>query len=79
MSDSEIIWAFLEREFLNNHPAIFVYCCGKTSNTSSSIDKIMEITRIVFSPAMEEYIMKAVVKSFLENKKKLYMKGLIKF
>lgn len=77
MTDSEIIWRFLDREFLNDHPAIFLYCCGNVRNPNTAMDKIMEITRLVFSPVIEEYIMIAVAKAFLENKKRLYMKGII--
>jgi len=78
MSDSEIIWKFLEREFLDEHPAIYLYCCGNVRSPKTAIDKLEVITKKIFYPAMSIYLIKSVIKGFLENKKKLYIKGLIK-
>lgn len=77
MSDSEIIWKFLERGFLDEHPAIYLYCCGNVRSPKTAIDKINDLTKPIFYPAMSEHLIKAVIKGFLENKKKLYFKGLI--
>jgi Sec-independent protein secretion pathway component TatC len=78
MSDSEIIWKFLEREFPNEHPAIYLYCCGNVKSPFTAIEKLMTISLLIFYPIMAEQYIKTVVKGFLENKKKLYLKGLIK-
>jgi len=78
MIDSEIILAFLNREFLNDHPAIYLYSKGKENNKESAIRQILEITNQVFSPIIENHVISDSVKSFLENKKNLHMKGLIK-
>lgn len=78
MSDSEIIWKFLHNIYLDDHTAIYLYCCGNVRSPSTAINKIMEEIRIVFVPMIDEYYVKTIVKAFLDNKKKLFMKGLIK-
>jgi hypothetical protein len=78
MSDSEIIWKFLEREFLDEHPVIYIYCKGNKRSSTTAITKISDITNPIFYPAMSDFLIRTVIKGFLENKKKQYIKGLIK-
>lgn len=77
MSDSEIIWKFLEREFLDEHPAIYLYCKGNIRSSKTAIAKVSDITKPIFYPAMSDFLIQAVIKGFLENKQKQYLKGLI--
>lgn len=78
MSDSEIIWKFLDREYLNDNPVIYLYCCGNVRSPKTAITKMAELTNKIFCPAMTEQLIQTVIVGFLENKKKLYMKGIIK-
>lgn len=78
MTESELIWKFLELEFHNEHPAIYLYCCGQFQGQESAIETLMKLLTKFFGPSYEEFYLKKIVKSFLENKKNLYKKGLIK-
>ena len=78
MSDSEIIWKFLDREYLDDNPVIYLYCCGNVRSPKTAIDKVCRFTEKIFYPAMTEQLIKTVIIAFFENKKKLYIKGLIK-
>ncbi len=78
MTDSEIIWKYLNGEIKDDHPAVYLYCCGNARSPKTAKDKLLVLAYQVFAPAMPDYILKATIHGFLENKKKLYMKGLIK-
>jgi hypothetical protein len=78
MSDSEIIWKFLDREYLDDNPVIYLYCNGNVRSPKTAVTKAIELTNKVFYPAMSEHLIQTVIVGFLENKKKLYKKGLIK-
>ena len=78
MQDSTIIWKFLNREYDNDHPVVYLYACGNVRSPKTAVDRIMGLTRKIFYPAMTEQLIKTVVIAFLDNKKKLYMKGEIK-
>lgn len=78
MSDSEIIWKYLDRQYSDDHPAIFLYCCGNTRSPQTATMKMMEDARKLFCPPYTEQFLRTIIHGFLENKKKLYMKGIIK-
>lgn len=78
MSDSEIIWKFLSREFPNDHPAIYIYVCGKTRSETTASNKLLEHTKPIFYPPMSEQIIKSTIKGYLNWKKKQYVNGEIK-
>lgn len=78
MTDSEIILKFLEREYLDDNPVIYLYCNGNVRSPKTAIEKAVELTNQVFHPPMTKRLIQTVVEGFLENKKKLYRKGLIK-
>jgi hypothetical protein len=78
MSDSEIIWKFLDREYLDDNPVIYLYCCGNVRSPKTAIQKMVFDTKKIFYPPMSEQLIQTVIIGFLENKKKLHIKGLIK-
>lgn len=78
MTDSIIIWKFLNSEFPDDHQAIYLYVCGNVRSPQTAIDQIMRITRKVFCPAISEEYVKMVVKGFLDRKKRSYINGEIK-
>lgn len=75
MEDSVIIWKFLTREYTNDHPVVYLYVCGNVRSPKTAIDKAMILLKLIFYPAMTEQLIKTVLIAFLDNKKKLYMKG----
>lgn len=78
MSDSEIIWKFLVREFPDDHPAIYMYVCGNVRSPKTAIDKILNQTKPIFHPPMNEQLISSTIKGFLDRKKMQYTNGEIK-
>ena len=52
MSDSEIIWKFLIREYKDDHVVIYLYCCGNVRSPKTAIDRVFEFTKQIFCPAI---------------------------
>lgn len=78
MSDSEIIWKYLDREYPNDHLVIYLYVCGNVRSSNRAVTNVTDAIKIIFSPAMNDAIIKTTVIGFLENKLKQYKKGEIK-
>lgn len=78
MTDTILINNFLSREFPDNHPIIYIYVCGQKRSEKTAIDKIMALSTQIFCPPLSEFFVLEIVKNFLEDKKNLYKKGLIK-
>ena len=78
MSDSEIICKFLIREFQDDHPAIYMYVCGNIRNTKTVINKILNQTKQIFYPPINEQLITSTIKGFLDRKKIQYINGEIK-
>jgi len=78
MSDSEIIWKFLTHEYLDDSLVIYLYICGNTRTTQSSINSVLETTQSVFNDTIKKPIQLSAIKAFLIYKKKQYDKGLVK-
>lgn len=77
MSDRTIIFNFLEIEFQNNHPLIYIYVCGEKRLQITVINKIMTITKKIFSPPLSDSFILEVVIDYLSDKEKLYEEGSI--
>jgi hypothetical protein len=78
MSDSEIIWKFLIREFQDDHPAIYMYVCGNIRSPKTAINKILNQTKPIFYPPINEQLITSTIKGFLDRKKIQYINGEIK-
>lgn len=78
MSDSEIIFKFLNREYQDDHVAIYLYCCGNVSSQKTAIDFCFEFTKNILCPGMPEWVVKHTVKTYLKHKKKQYQRAEIK-
>lgn len=78
MNDKTIISKFLSLEFPNEHPLIYMYVCGQKNIEQSIIDKIMSLTLKIFNPPISKNYILEIIKEYLENKKTLYKKNLIK-
>jgi hypothetical protein len=72
MTDSEIIWSFLTRHVPNEHTSIYLYCCGNVRSPNTAKEELFNSFKQVFHNAMPEYLVKATIEGFLENKKRLY-------
>lgn len=77
MTDRIMITNFLNREFPNDHPSIYIYVCGQKRSEKTAIDKIMGLTSKLFCPPISEFFVLEIVKEFLVEKKNQYKQGLI--
>lgn len=77
MSDSELIWKLLSREYPDNHQAIYVFVTGSLRSQKSVIDSMSDFTLKIFSPSITRDYIKTIVTAYLERKKKLYWEAKI--
>ena len=77
MTDSEIIWKYLSHEIPNDHLAVYLTASNNTRSHKIAITMVMQIIKIIFYPCISEEIIESAVKTYLENKKKLYILGVI--
>lgn len=77
MSDSEIIWKFLSKEFTDEHPIIYLFVTNKPRSSKNALDKAVNETKLIFGDVYPDSLIKPVVGRFLESKKKDYMCGKI--
>jgi hypothetical protein len=75
MSDSEIIWKFLVREYTDSHPVIYLYTSNRPRSSMDSFNKVVDLTTLIFGDVYPPSLIKPVVKRFLEFKKSQYMRG----
>lgn len=78
MSDSELIWNFLTREYPDDNIVVYIYCCSNARTIKIASDNLFNICKQIFYPAMSEDLINNVIKSYLDNKKVQYHKGEIK-
>jgi hypothetical protein len=78
MTDSEILWKFISREFPDDHMVIYLYVCGNIRSPVTAIDKAMNLLEKIFCPPYDPNYVKTILKGFLERKKDQYKKGLVK-
>ncbi len=75
MTDSELIWKYLTRVIPDDHQAVYLYVTGRDRSAKTATDRILDITTRVFSPSISLYYITAIVKGYLEEKKKRYIRG----
>lgn len=78
MTDKTIILRFLNKEFPDSHPAIYIYVCGQKRSEQTAINKLMDLTRLIFCPPLHTDYVLSIIKEYLKTKKEQYKKGLIK-
>lgn len=78
ITDSTIIWNFLQKEFKDDHPVIYLYACGNVRSPQTAMDKVIKLVIPIFSPPMTEYFVKTIIKGFLDMKREQYKRGEIK-
>ena len=74
MQDSIIICKFLTKAYPNSHPVVYLYVTGRVGTSKKAYDKAFNATIELFSPAYTRNFIEMEVKSFLDDKKKQYLK-----
>ncbi len=75
MTDSELIWKFLVREYPNDHPIIFLYVSNHPRSAKDAFDKVVNFIKEIFIDVYPETLIKPVVKRYLDYKKEQYVRG----
>lgn len=78
MDDGQLILKFLEKNYKDDHPAVYLYCVGKRYSPQTGSLNIFREVKDIFCPPISQHYLEVIIKAFLENKKKLYLKGEIK-
>jgi DNA-dependent RNA polymerase auxiliary subunit epsilon len=77
MTDSKIIWRFLNSELTNDHPAVYLYACGQKRSQITAVEQALKIVNEIFCPPYTVEFLKTLVKAFLEYKKEEYINNKI--
>jgi len=75
MSDTEIIYNFINVAVPNDHPAVYQYVIGKKRSKETAVNNIVKITDGVLSPPYSIGHIRTVAKRFLKEKEEQYIKG----
>jgi hypothetical protein len=78
MADGEIIWRFLDKNYENDNPNVYLYCAGQKYSLKTGTSRIYNEIEQIFCPPMDTHLLKKVIEAFLDNKRKLYKEGKIK-
>lgn len=78
MTDTNLIWGFLNRTYPDDHVFIYLYCVGHARSIRQPIDDMNKMCKLVFSPSFTDPTLNAMVLGFLNMKKEQYKKGEIK-
>ena len=74
-SDRELILKFLNREYKDDHPAIYLYACGQHRSQTTAIFNVIKYSKIIFYPCFSDYFLHTIIEEFLEFKKCQYNNG----
>jgi len=75
MQDSILIGKLLNKEFKDDSPAIYLYCCGNLKSQSTAINKALTVCKEIFKPFIDDDIISHTIEVFFINKKNDYMLG----
>lgn len=78
MSDSEIIWKFLNKEYPNDHLIIYLFVCGSHQNKKNATQTAIKLIKLIFSDTINDAMVKTTVDGFFNLKHNLYKNGKIK-
>jgi hypothetical protein len=78
MTESELIWKFISKEFPDEHIIIYLYVCGNVRSPKTSMDKAMIVLEKIFCPPYDKDFIRTLLKGFLDRKKEQYLKGNVK-
>lgn len=77
MTDTELVFKYLNRYYIDGNPLIYLYCCGHHSTPKIANEKMTKDCYKIFYPGITKETLNYIVFDFLENKKSDYLKGLI--
>ena len=78
MSDTEIIYIFIELSVPNDHPAIYQYIKGRERSKQSAVNNILKLTDGILNPPYTIGHIRTVIRKFLKEKDRQYKSGEIK-
>lgn len=78
MSDSQIIYNFLELNIPNEHPAIYQFVIGRTRSQESAVNRLVNDCDVILIPPYSAGHVRSVIRKFLKDKKHLHSLGKIK-
>ena len=78
MADGELIWKFLDKNYKDDHPTVYIYCVGQSRSSNTSTSRIFNDVEQIFCPPMDRHLLKKIITAYLDNKKKLHKNGKIK-
>lgn len=77
-TDKELILKFLNREYKNEHPSLYLYICGQYRSQQTAIFNILKYTRFIFYPCFTDNFLIEIISEYLIFKKEQYKNGEIK-
>lgn len=77
-TDRELIIKCLNREFKDNHPAVYLYVHGHVRTKNTAIFNLMKYARIVFYNCFDDNYLEKHIVEFLNYKKEQYENNEIK-
>ncbi len=77
-SDKELILKFLKREYKDDHPSIYIYCCGQLRSRTTAVMSVSKYLNVIFEGCFNNEYLKKIIIDFLDNKKLQYKNGEIK-
>lgn len=76
MTDSDLIFNFLKREFINEHPVMYLLTSGKNkSSYVTAVNSIHNLTNKIFHDSIKEEIIKNTIQEFIDLKQSEYTTG----
>ena len=77
-TDKELILKFLNREYKDEHPSLYLYICGQFRSQDTAIFNILKYTRFIFYPCFNDDYLIEIITEFLKYKKEQYKNGEIR-
>lgn len=77
-TDKELILKFLNREYKDEHPSLYLYICGQHRSQQTAIFNILKYTRFIFYPCFTDNFLIEIINEYLIFKKEQYKNGEIK-
>jgi hypothetical protein len=74
-TDRELILKFLNREYKDEHPSLYLYSCGQDRSQQTAVFNILKYTRFIFYPCFSDDYLIEIITEYLKHKKEQYKNG----
>jgi hypothetical protein len=74
-TDRELILKFLNREYKDEHPSLYLYCCGQQRSQQTAFFNVLKYTRFIFFPCFNDNYLTEIIMEFLNYKKEQHKNG----